>query len=978
MNLGGIASWTSDWYFVNIAHHSLGWFPPNQSPNWGNRYDDSQLTVDRYLPAGQSGILAVVWDTGDPINEDFVLTYTGTTAVNIYNPATYGTIVTLDQPGRITFTMNGGTFLFVEITANSPTDILANLRVTKASEEQLTQTFSPQFIQEINHYDQLRFMDWGETNNSPIVSLSDYPSDNSLIQRMASLEKMIELSNLINADPWICIPLQADNALVTSWAQTIKNTLNPNLNVRIELSNEVWNGIFSQHAEAANLARQLGLSNTGNNWADAPVYFGHRSAQIHDIFETELNSGGPAPNLVKVLAWQAANTWFVTNHVLPAYRAVCGATCVPDEMAIAPYFSGAMGSPSNETTVETWNLNMVFDQLENGTYFGGDGSLQTSRDWVNDYNALIATEGIPELSLYEGGQHLSGHGGVENNQTIVDLFIAANRDSRMGDMYTIHLNDLKAAGVNSIAMFASHGRFSKWGSWGLKEYVGQPDAQSPKHVAYRNFIQNNPLPTNCGSCPQQGQPCNDNDNTTLNDAYDAFCTCTGTALIPYDATLRCTQSPISIDGQADKAWNRTLHYQLGDPAITANDLSANWAMLYDDTNLYLWFDIADDEAFNDSGTNPFDDDAIELFIDPDYSRNTTYDGNDFQLVFRRGDPTYYSFQNGQPAPLTGITFDQADNGTSYQFEIQIPWFVLGQSGGSFSEKLIGFAFKIDDDDDGLTRDDRLFWFDPNDMGWSDPTTFGTLYTGECAPINIWAYLEGALVDPIDPRTYQSQMRSDLNTQFNLLPGQLGVPPTPAGHPYSSAPWNHTGTEGTNFLRDEYTMIANANGNVPIVDWVLVGFRTGVAANTEVATHAALLQADGHIVFPDLSAINLPAGSYYVHVEHRNHIGVLSPQAITIQNGQLNYDFREADSWAGSLFGQKEVDAGRWAMFMGDGDQTADSPGYDINGNDRILWQSVNGQYNIYHPSDHNMNGDVNGADRILLDINSGYSSTVPR
>lgn len=979
INLGGIVSWTSDWYFVNIAHHSLHWFPPNQSPTWGNWYTENQLTADRYLPAGQSGILGVVWDSNKPINDDFVLTYSGTATVSIYNPGQNNTVVTSTQPGRIEFSMNGAYFLFVEVAANNASEMISDLRITKASEEQLTQTFSPQFIQEISHYKQLRFMDWAETNNSQIISVADYPTENSLIQRMASLEKMIELSNLTNADPWFCIPLQADDALVAQWAQTIKNTLNPNLNVRIELSNEVWNGIFSQHAEAANLARQIGLQNTGNNWQDAPAYFGHRSAQIHEIFETEFASGGPAPNLVNVIAWQAANSWFVDNYVLPFYRGVCGTTCVPDEMAIAPYFSGSLGSPSHESTVETWNLATLFDQIENGTYLNGEGSLQDSRDWINNYNNLITNEGIPALSLYEGGQHLSGNGGVENNQTIVNLFIAANKDSRMGDMYTLHLNDLKAAGVNSICMFASHGTYSKWGSWGLKEYVGQPDGQSPKHVAYRDFIQNNPLPPNCGSnCPQQGQPCDDNDNTTLNDKYDGACTCKGTPLLEYDASLRCTNATISIDGVAEKAWNRTIQHTLEDPALSTNDLSVNWALMYDDNNLYLWFDVQDDQAFNDSGTSPFDDDAIELFIDPDHSQNTTYDGNDIQLVFRRGDPTYYSFQNGQPAPFTGAVFNQVDNGTSYQMEIQIPWSALGQT-GPFSEKYIGFAFKVDDDDDGLAGDDRLFWNDLNDMGWSDPSTFGSLYTGKCSPIKLWVYLEGALVDPIDPRIYLPAMRTNLNTQFNLLPGQSGgLTPTPAGHPYTVAPWNHTGTEGNDFLRDEYTILANDYGNVPIVDWVLVGFRTGTAANTEVAALAALLQADGHIVFVDDQATNLPSGNYYIQIEHRNHMGVLSAAPVSLQGGELSYDFREADSWKGSLFGQKEVDLNRWALFSSDGDQQADSPGYDINGSDRILWETVNGQYNLYHPSDHNMNGDVNGADRILWDENFGYSSGVPR
>jgi len=41
-----------------------------------------------------------------------------------------------------------------------------------------------------------------------------------------------------------------------------------------------------------------------------------------------------------------------------------------------------------------------------------------------------------KLVAYEVGQHLAGIAGAENNKKLTKLFIQANTDARMGDMYT--------------------------------------------------------------------------------------------------------------------------------------------------------------------------------------------------------------------------------------------------------------------------------------------------------------------------------------------------------------------------------------------------------------------------------------------------------------------------------------------------------------------------------------------------------------
>ena len=241
--------------------------------------------------------------------------------------------------------------------------------------------------------------------------------------------------------------------------------------------------------------------------------------------------------------------------------------------------------------------------------------------------------------------------------------------------------------------------------------------------------------------------------------------------------------------------------------------------------------------------------------------------------------------------------------------------------------------------------------------------------GNSPPIKaeLHAWLEGNY----DPTL--REMTTTLNTR-GLLPGQTPVsaltPPTPAGQPYQSAPWNHTGTEGATWNDTYYTETES--------DWVLVSFRTGTAKNTEVAQTAALLNRNGSIRF--VERCELPAGNtpLYVVVEHRNHIGIMTPEPIDIQNNTLKYDFRRGDTFRDpTSVGQKQLPTGEWVMFAGDANQM-DFPSFDINGTDKTEWFDNNGVFDYYLSPDFNMDGDVNGQDKTIWFDNNGFSSRVPR
>ncbi len=205
----------------------------------------------------------------------------------------------------------------------------------------------------------------------------------------------------------------------------------------------------------------------------------------------------------------------------------------------------------------------------------------------------------------------------------------------------------------------------------------------------------------------------------------------------------------------------------------------------------------------------------------------------------------------------------------------------------------------------------------------------------------------------------SKMRSDL----------IDFTPFPNVQPYQAAPWNYPGTEGTGWGTNDYP--------TNTVDWVKVEFRSSTDPLSEVSSTAALLLDDGSLYFPNVEALTINQGnSYYIVVEHRNHMAVMTPTSVPIVGNTIFYDFRGADSYSTIGVGQKELYPNVWAMIAGDGNQVADITGYDVNTVDIILWNQENGTFNTYSQSDFNMDGDVSALDKILWSINNGLFSSV--
>jgi hypothetical protein len=99
-----------------------------------------------------------------------------------------------------------------------------------------------------------------------------------------------------------------------------------------------------------------------------------------------------------------------------------------DALAIAPYFGHSFGSPQRQNEVAAMPVERLMDEVAKEVAGENREVIRKQVETARRFKV--------ELFAYEGGQHLVGHGGAENNETLTDRLIAANRHPRMYDLFT--------------------------------------------------------------------------------------------------------------------------------------------------------------------------------------------------------------------------------------------------------------------------------------------------------------------------------------------------------------------------------------------------------------------------------------------------------------------------------------------------------------------------------------------------------------
>lgn len=480
-NLSQIAYWSTGTPFTDLMKYAGSWNPtqggdPPALDSQGYPleipYDNGSgvmTTVRSSLPNFVAGDHSVTFDGSG------TLRFSGPAVVN-QNFTASGTLSVIDPQAN----------LVLNLLISDLADPIRNLRIHLPGFDEIT-TFHPDYLEDLTPYSALRFMDWGQTNTNPITSWSEVPTATHCSQGrtavlVASYEIIIELANLTQKDPWICVPHLVDDHFVTQLATLLSENLDPTLQIHLEYSNETWNGarFFQQTYYTRDQGVALGLST--NAVEAGHLFMAMRSAQIWQVFRDTFTD---PDRIINVMPSWATNS-VVSEIRLQALAdpAINPSGITADALAIAPYFGNgiqqaeldATGYPTIESLVTTRSIDaMANDRLD-----------------VQAQKAIANHHGV-RLICYEGGQHWTVPGNLSNDQTLVDLLSAVNRDQRMYDRYLEYLDMLREEGVANFFNFQLTGGHSSSGFFGAYEFQNQDLADAPKARALIDWGNSNSL-----------------------------------------------------------------------------------------------------------------------------------------------------------------------------------------------------------------------------------------------------------------------------------------------------------------------------------------------------------------------------------------------------------------------------------------------------------------------------------------------------
>jgi len=184
--------------------------------------------------------------------------------------------------------------------------------------------------------------------------------------------------------------------------------------------------------------------------------------------------------LIKIIPSQAANSW-LTNELVtyfndPFYNPT---QVTANAIAIAPYFGNEVADDiviNNQ--VNTITIPQIIQYLQTSM-------TNYAFQWIAN-NKIVADNHNLKLICYEGGQHLAATGNNINDTTLTAKLIATNHDAVLQNLYCNYLDYWYDSVGTLFCHFNSHGTYSKYGSWGIRENF--QDVSNPKYLALQNCI----------------------------------------------------------------------------------------------------------------------------------------------------------------------------------------------------------------------------------------------------------------------------------------------------------------------------------------------------------------------------------------------------------------------------------------------------------------------------------------------------------
>ncbi|MGB4645720.1 MAG: sugar-binding protein [Dictyoglomaceae bacterium] len=174
-----------------------------------------------------------------------------------------------------------------------------------------------------------------------------------------------------------------------------------------------------------------------------------------------------------------------------------------------------------------------------------------------------------------------------------------------------------------------------------------------------------------------------------------------------------------IDAEMDDIWKTTDEY-ITDSYVQGTKgkvAYAKFRVLWDESSVYVWAEVYD-TVLNKDNSNDWEQDSIEIFIDEDNSKKTSYDSNDAQ--YRVNFENHQSYGSGASKDFFVTATKKTDFGYIVEAQIKMKSKKLKEG------DVVGFDIQVNDANVFGSRGAIIAWNEEGTVNWQDPSNFGNL------------------------------------------------------------------------------------------------------------------------------------------------------------------------------------------------------------------------------------------------------------
>ena len=464
INVAGSVYYSTERTFANLALHAGSWSDP--SAGWGKMAAEKLSAVGNPASSGvlHLNVPQTVWSG---VATAVTCTWEGSGTIRLDGDVRSGATnkrVSFTWPGfdRVKNPTGRPDILFYLTDANT-SDPFRNLDCREPGLEVVGQ-FDKRAVDDLKPYGVLRYLDWSNANGNPAAVTWDTRTTPGWLSPTGwdgvPLEQMIDLANAAGSDAWFTVPYNADETYVRNMGKLIHDRLAPGHRAYIELSNEVWNFSFPVATQALNEGIAAGLST--DKYTNNLLRYAEKSVWMHKILTTVF-ADQPA-RLVRVVSSQNDNS-FTARQILK-FRDTAQWV---DALATAPYFGHGFFNGANAGVTDLFTLFVALEAQRANVIVKAKENKAAADQYGLRYIA------------YEGGQHIVPP--AANAETAAQM----QRSPLMYDIYKRFLADWKTTFNDTMTLYSATGSISQYGAWGIREYAGQPLADTPKRRAAMEF-----------------------------------------------------------------------------------------------------------------------------------------------------------------------------------------------------------------------------------------------------------------------------------------------------------------------------------------------------------------------------------------------------------------------------------------------------------------------------------------------------------